>query len=219
MKIRHLAAAFSLSAIAPLLSEEMNDTDPSTPALPVPVAIVEQNEKKSFHEWDYLTGDWGGWRTRLANKGLELGAEYYTEVWGNTTGGLKRGAVYTGLMLFEAHLDFAKLVGWQGASFYTRWLWLSGRDASEDLAGNFLTISYIAGFNTFRNLELWFQQNLFDGKVSMRVGQLAADSEFVISDYGSLLINAAFGWPAFIYSNIPNGGPGYPVGLLPCGSR
>ena len=211
-KIPYLAIAFLLSAIAPLLSEQIRDTDPSTPALPVPVAIVEQNARKPFLEWDFLTGDWRGLRTRLKDKGVELGAETYAEVWGNTTGGLKRGAVYTGLTLFEAHLDFAKLVGWQGASFYTRWLWLSGRDASEDLAGNFLTISYIAGFDTIRNLELWFQQNLFGDKVSIRVGQLAADSEFVISDYGSLFINAAFGWPAFIYLNIPNAGPGYPMG-------
>ena len=211
-KISHLTAAFLLNAIGPLFAEEMNDADPSTPAVPVPVAAIKQTERKSFLEWHYFTGDWGGLRTRLADKGVELGAEYYAEVWGNTTGGLKRGAVYTGLMLLEAHLDFNKLVGWEGASFYTRWLWLSGRDASEDLAGNFLTISYIAGFNTFRNLELWFQQNLFDDKISIRVGQLAADSEFVISDYGSVLINAAFGWPAFIYMNIPNGGPGYPMG-------
>ena len=50
---------------------------------------------------------------------------------------------------------------------------------------NFLTISNIAGFNTFRNFELWFQQNLWEDKISLRLGQLAADSEFVISDYGS----------------------------------
>ena len=117
-------------------------------------------------------------------------------------------------------LDLEKLVGWKGARVRTRWLWLSGRDASKDLVGNFLTISNIAGFNTLRMGELWFQQDLFphgdDGLpgLSLRVGQMMADSEFVISDYGALFTNGTFGWPAFLYTNIPEGGPAYPMGTL-----
>jgi Carbohydrate-selective porin, OprB family len=41
-----------------------------------------------------------------------------------------------------------------------------------------------------------------------------ADREFVISDYGALFTNGTFGWPAFLYTNIPGGGPGYPMGTL-----
>jgi porin len=74
---------------------------------------------------------------------LEIFGDYTAEVWGNTTGGLKQGAVYTGLLDFGATVDLEKLVGWKGASVSTTWLWLSGRDASEDLVGNFLTISNI----------------------------------------------------------------------------
>ena len=48
----------------------------------------------------------------------------------------------------------------------------------------------------------------------IRVGQFTADSEFVISDYGALFTNGTFGWPAFLYTNIPEGGPGYPMGAL-----
>lgn len=165
-------------------------------------------------EWDGATGDWLGARTALADKGVEFFGGYTVEVWGNTTGGLKRGTVYTGLLDFGANVDLEALVGWQGASISTTWLWLSGRDASEDLAGNFLTVSNIAGFNTLRMLELWFQQNLFEDKLSIRIGQLTADSEFVISDYGSLFLNGTFGWPPFLYTNLPEGGPGYPMGTL-----
>jgi porin len=155
----------------------------------------------------------------LKDKGVEISGGYTAEVWGNTTGGLKQGAVYTGLLDFGATVNLDKLVGWKGASVSTTWLWLSGRDASEDLVGNFLTISNIAGFNTLRMLELWFQQDFFlqqEGPpgLSVRVGQFTADSEFVISDYGALFTNGTFGWPAFLYTNIPAGGPGYPMGAL-----
>lgn len=177
-------------------------------------ATTISDEATPWWEWDYATGDWGGLRTTLSDKGVDIFGSYDVEVWGNTTGGLKRGAVYTGLLTFGADLDLEKLVGWQGATVSTTWLWLSGRDASGDLVGNFLTVSNIAGFETFRNLELWFQQNLFDDKLSIRLGQLTADSEFIISDYASNFINGTFGWPAFAYTNLPEGGPGFPMGTL-----
>ena len=179
-----------------------------------------KNDAGSWWKGDYATGDWLGVRTTLEDKGVEISGGYTAEVWGNTTGGLKQGAVYTGLLDFGATVDLEKLVGWKGASVSTTWLWLSGRDASEDLVGNFLTISNIAGFNTLRMLELWFQQDFFQrgddvaSGLSIRLGQLTADREFIISDYGALFTNGSFGWPAFVYTNIPEGGPGYPMGTL-----
>ena len=164
---------------------------------------------------DGITGTWGGLRSKLTDRGFEFIGNYDAEVWGNTKGGLESGSVYTGLLDFSVKLNLEKALCWPGASLSTRWLLLSGKNASEDLVGNFLTISNIAGFNTLRNYELWFQQNLLDNKISIRLGQLAADTEFVISDYAAaLFLNGTFGWPAFMYMNLPGGGPGLPVGIL-----
>ncbi len=129
-----------------------------------------KNDAGSWWKGDYATGDWLGVRTTLEDKGVEISGGYTAEVWGNTTGGLKQGAVYTGLLDFGATVDLEKLVGWKGASVSTTWLWLSGRDASEDLVGNFLTISNIAGFNTLRMLELWFQQDFFQRQTTWPAG-------------------------------------------------
>ena len=163
---------------------------------------------------DGVSGTWAGTRTALQSHGVEISGSYAPEIWGNTTGGLKTGSVYTGLLTFGAAVDLEKAIGWQGACVSTTWLWLSGRNASEDLVGNFLTVSNIAGFNTLRMYNLWFQQNFLDNKISIRLGQLAADSEFVISDYSGLFINGTFGWPPFAYMNMPEGGPGFPMGTL-----
>ena len=123
-----------------------------------------ENDADPWWTGDHGTGNWLGVRTTLEDKGVEISGGYTAEVWGNTTGGIKQGAVYTGLLDFGATVDLEKLVGWKGASVSTTWLWLSGRDASEDLVGNFLTISNIAGFNTLRMLELWFQQEFISGR-------------------------------------------------------
>lgn len=156
-------------------------------------------------EQDGAMGDWFGVRTTLLDHGVEVFGGYTVDVWGNTSGGIKTGTVYTGLLDFGVNVDLEKSIGWSGASLNTTWLWLSGRDASEDLTGNFLTVSNIAGFNTLRMLTLWFQQNVWEDRISLRFGQLAADEEFLISDYSGLFLNGTFGWPAVTSLNLPEG--------------
>jgi porin len=164
------------------------------------------------HEFIRVGPDIGGVRTRIARKGITFNAQYIAEVWGNPTGGESNGTVYTGLMSLQGNVDLQKLLGWTGASFSTRWYWLSGHDISADYVGNIFTVSSIAGFPTFRMNELWFQQNFLSDRISVRVGQLGADSEFDISTYSVVFLNSTFGWSPFLFANIPNGGPSYPMG-------
>ena len=159
-----------------------------------------------------LTGDWGGLRTRLADEGITFNVQYAAEVWSNVTGGESTGTVYTGLLSLQGTVDLQKLVRWQGASVSTRWYWLSGQDISmTNLGNNIFTVSNIAGFNTFRMSELWFQQNFLNNWISIRIGQLAADTQFDTSTYNAVFLNGTFGWSPDLSTNIPNGGPAYPM--------
>jgi len=164
------------------------------------------------HEFIRVSPELGGFRTRAADKGLTLSTQYMAEVWGNATGGVSNGTVYTGLMSLQGNVDLQKLVGWPGATFSTQWYWLSGQDISAEHLGNIFTVSNIAGFNTFRLNELWFQQNFLNDRISIRVGQLGADSEFDLSTHSIVLLNGAFSWSPYLSTNIPNGGPAYPMG-------
>ncbi len=168
----------------------------------------------SYFESDYAFGNFGGFRTDLEDRGITFFGGYAVEVWGNPTGGVKRGAVYTGLLSFGVDLDLGELVGLDGLSFHSSWLWLSGRNASEDLTGNVLTISNIAGFSTLRAFQLYLEQSLFADRFAIRVGQLAADDEFIVSDTAGGFLNGSFGWPALASEALPNGGPAYPLATL-----
>jgi porin len=149
----------------------------------------------------------------LADDGITFNVQYAAEVWSNVTGGESTGTVYTGLMSLLGNVDLQKLVGWQGASVSTRWYWLSGQDISAtNLGNNIFTVSNIAGFPTFRMSELWFQQNFLSNRISIRLGQLAADSQFGVSTYETVFLNGTFAWSPDLYTNIPNGGPAYPMG-------
>src|SRR5260370_29083015 len=161
-----------------------------------------------------FTGDWSGLRTRLANEGITFNMQYAAEVWSNGTGGERTGTVYTGLMTLQGNVDLQKLVGWQGASVSTRCYWLSGQDISAtNLGNNIFTVSNIAGFPTFRMSELWFQQNFLNDRLSIRLGQLAADSQFGVSTYEAVFLNGTFAWSPYLYTNIQNGAPAYPIGV------
>jgi porin len=114
-------------------------------------------------------------------------------------------------MTFQENIDLQKLVGWRGASFSTRWYWLSGQDLSTEYVGNIFTVSNIAGFHTVRMNELWFQQKFPGDQISIRAGQMGADSEFYVSTHSVIFLNGALSWSPTLFTNVPNGGPVYPM--------
>lgn len=155
-------------------------------------------------------GDPGGARSAAAKKGVSLCLTYTGEVLGNVSGGIRRGAIYEDKWELDLDLDFEKLVGWSGASFHGSALQIGGKGLSGNEIGNLLTVSNIEAPPSTRLFELWFQQNFLGDKISIRAGQLSADSEFAISDYAGLFMNATFGFPAALALDLPNGGPAYP---------
>ena len=155
-------------------------------------------------------GDPAGVRKWLADRGVNFGFILTTEGLANVSGGIRRGAVFEGKLETFVHADLEKLAGFSGLSFYANsfQIFQSG-GVGRDLVGNFNTISNIEALSTSRLSELWLEQKLFDGKASIRAGQLAADSEFFISNYSTFFMNSD--WPAITALNLPSGGPAYPL--------
>jgi porin len=177
---------------------------------------------------DRLLGDPGGLRSRLENAGITLQATETSAVWGNLSGGLKRGAVYDGLTQVVVRFDSEKLGLWQGGTLVASALQIHGRGPSLNLVGNtFHTVATFEATRSTRLYDLYYEQSLFDDRLSIRVGQFRADDEFIISEYGpetdaglqlasgtSLFINSTFGFPGLAATNLPGGGPAYPMGAL-----
>ena len=155
-------------------------------------------------------GDPGGVRASLREKGITYGLSYIGEVFGTVRGGLKRGAVYEGKLELQVDIDFDKLAGLSGLAFHANAAQIHGRGPSRHLVGNIMTVSSIEALPATRLIELWLEQTLFDGTLAIRAGQLAGDSEFLVSDTASLFINGTFGWPATTSVNLPGGGISYP---------
>src|SRR5215210_5253378 len=74
-----------------------------------------------------------------------------------------------------------------------------------------MTASGIEALPSTRLYELWLEQKFFNDRIAVRAGQLAADTEFLVSQQATLFVNATFGWPAITAANLPSGGPAYPL--------
>jgi porin len=140
-------------------------------------------------------GDPLGLRGTLAENGVTYSLTYIGEVLGNVSGGERRGAVYGGRLDGQLDVDLGRAAGWSGATFHTSFFQIHGPGLSSRYLGNLLTVSSIEAVPATRLFELWLEQKLLEDKLSVRAGQLAADTEFVVSQYAALFVNSTFGWP------------------------
>jgi porin len=171
------------------------------------------DDAASFWNRDYLTGDWGGARTALQDHGIGISLNYVGESFGDVSGGLKRGASYEGRAELSVDGDLDKLMGWSGGkahfTLYNIHSGSSGNAASH--SGSIADPSNIDALSTTRLFTAWLQQSFWHDRFSLRVGQLAADDEFLTSDTAGGLVNGTFGWAGLLAANMTNGGPAYPL--------
>jgi porin len=160
---------------------------------------------------DTLTGDWGGARTALKNNGVDITINYIGETFAVLSGGVRRAESYEGRLEFSVDTDLQKLIGWTGAT--THFTIYNIEDSRNNVAANVGSIadpSNIGALSTTRLFTAWFEQNVND-IFSVRLGQLAADDEFLGSPTAGGLINGTFGWAGVLAANMISGGPAYPL--------
>jgi porin len=161
-----------------------------------------------------LLGDAGGVRSGLWNFGISIGIQDINEVWGNVSGGVKRGAAYDGVTLLSVGLDTQRAFGWEGGTFNVSAWNIRGRNIATDNLLNLQTPSGILADDTTRFWEIWFQQSFLDGRFDVRLGQQSLDQEFMTSQSAALFLNTAMGWPVLPSADLYAGGPAYPLSSL-----
>jgi len=129
----------------------------------------------------------------LSDKGVTLQFSYIGESLANVSGGYRQGAVYKGAVNIGISFDLDKLTGWKGGTFFASSMFTHGGSLTNEYVHNFNDVSSIDTYDSLRLYELWFQQKFAGDKASLRIGLLAADSEFFVSDYSGVFINSAFG--------------------------
>ncbi|MGY3428509.1 porin [Bradyrhizobium sp. F1.13.4] len=150
----------------------------------------------------------------LQKYGIKFAATYIGEVLGNASGGLKQGSVYEGRLNLAVDVDLRKLVGLDTLTFHANMFQIHGDGLSRSNLQNFFTVSGIEALPSTRLYEVYFEKQWGAKKVSLKFGQLAADSEFFNTKYTDVFTNASLGWPAITSFDLPSGGPSPPLAAM-----
>ncbi|XYD12159.1 carbohydrate porin (plasmid) [Methylobacterium sp. NMS12] len=186
--------------------------DPQTSvAQPVFSAGRAAEVTTSFQPLLGAAGDPGGYRAFLESRGITFGLITVAETYRNLRGGLRRGSTGLTLLDLDVDVDLDTVAGWKGATAHATVYQIQGSGASRTRVGNLMTVSEIEALPASRLSELWLEQSLFDDRLFLRVGQLSADTEYMVSQTSILFTNGTFGWPEIFAANMVDGGPAYPL--------
>jgi len=143
---------------------------------------------------DTVSGDWGGTRTSLAQKGIAADITYKFDVVSNVSGGKKEGARALDNLDIIFNFDGEKLTHVKGLSAKIHLLNNFGGHPDADLVGSAQGINNIeVPRSTAKLYQAYIQQNLFDDKLSLLAGLYDLNSEFYVTDSSSLFIHSTFG--------------------------
>src|SRR6478736_2978180 len=150
----------------------------------------------------------------LQKFGVKFAATYIGEAFDNASGGLKQGAIYEGRLNLAVDVDLQKLVGIDKLTFHANMFQIHGDGLSRSNLQNFFVVSGIEALPSTRLYEAYFEKRWGAKRISLKVGQLAADSEFFNTKYTDVFTNASMGWPAITSLNLPSGGPSPPLAAM-----
>ena len=149
-------------------------------------------------------------RKSLADVGIGLGGSYVGEAFTNT-GGINQGRKYDGVLTLNLNADLKKMGLWKGLCLSASAFQIHGQSITADNIGSVMPVSNLEATPATRLFELWVEQHMFDNVLAVKVGQLAADQEFILSNSYSYFLNGTFGWPEIAATDLPSGGPAYPL--------
>lgn len=166
----------------------------------------EQPESPESPESFGLTGDWGGARKQLEEKGITLGGGFIFDVNHIASGGLRRDTFGHSYLDITAAFDLAVLIGIPDATLSLDAYAIGGENPS-DAVGDLSAFDGLANDESVRQVaELWYEQWLFDKRLRVKLGKADANGDFAYSDQGLEFLSSFTAWDPTLFLTLP----GYP---------
>jgi len=164
---------------------------------------------------DYMLGDWGGLRSRLAQNGVEFEFFYVGSMPTNLAGGIRAGSAYQHGFLAALDLDTEKLGWWEGGLFHLSGVSLEGRPFANTYVGDLNKTNLVDFPADTRLWEMYYRQSLFNDKLVIKAGLMSVDRDFIMPElYNSLqsinFLNQTFFFPTMAFNLYDI--PGFPTG-------
>lgn len=146
----------------------------------------------AFSDDANLLGDWGGVRSTLSDKGIEVESIVTFDALSNVSGGIKRDEAYLGNYDLTVTVDTEKAGLWSGGTVFVYGLGNWG-DTPSAIVGDTQASDNIEAPETFKLYEAWVNQAFNDGKIEVLFGLHDYNSEFSALEYAGSLLNSSFG--------------------------
>jgi porin len=158
-------------------------------------------EVPPFWEWDRLTGDWGGLRTELSDKGVTVGSWWIIDWSQNWHGGLNtEGSAFRHLFGVDLTFDTEAMFGWKGGTLFGQFYNQNGEDGTATDVGDFQAFSNIDADGRSQVAELWYEQWLIEDRLRIKIGKVDANTEFDYVDFGTEFIHSTPGFSPTIHA-------------------
>lgn len=184
-------------------------------------ALVVSNcafaDSEKLPDWNAqtLSGDWGGIRSNLYNKGVSVEFTHKSDIMANASGGIKRGATWMGHTEARIKMNLEKIWGWDTTTAYIHYHSQLGSKFNRDYVGSFVGVDNIeAGTNTAQFSHVWLQKSFFGDSLSVLTGLYSMDSEFYVTDTSGVFIQPPYGMANDMAQSGQNGPPIFPIGGL-----
>jgi porin len=179
--------------------------------------VYAQNvAEPNFTDRPYMFGDWGGVRTKLANKGITFSFVSVNDFLADTKGDEANWSRVRGTM----DIDFGQMELVPGLKFHITALWQGGGDMGGYI-GSIANPTSLYSADTTRLDSWWFEQALLNDKLFVRLGQFAGLDFYGVQPDGASYIIEPLGYaignlfPADYESFDPAGTPAAEVRVVP----
>ncbi|MGC1308559.1 MAG: carbohydrate porin [Phormidesmis sp.] len=199
-----------LRAVKKPLSDRMLDTSFSTP-------FRQRPQTSTFWNRDFLSGDWGGERDRLYDRGIDLYALQIVDAYVQPTGGLNQSSTVNSLSLIGTDLYTDRLGWWPGGQVHITAAFIEAESLSQDSIGALNSIYFNdAPTNGARLFEVWYGQKFSQNRAEIRLGTQYPFVRIASNQPSSMFTNTAFDYPHFL-GTTPDFGMSIPYAAAPLG--
>lgn len=152
----------------------------------------EESPQTTEQKQTGLTGEWGGKRAKLEEKGLLFEGTYTGDFMSNLSGGIEQKSAYVGDVDLELTVDAEKFLGWKGTTFYFYGFGNNGGAPSTDNVGDWQGVSFYEGpLYTWTFNDAWIEKKLFNDRVSVLAGLYDLSDEFDVIDSARIFLNSS----------------------------
>ncbi len=134
----------------------------------------------------WMTGDWGGERTKLIEQGIDIKADYVGEMGYNAHGGFNddKTGRYSDQFGLGVALDLQKLWGWDNTQAKIQLTNRNGQNISNDRIGDPRAGTLSSSMEVYgrghmvRLTQFWIQHQMFDNKLDVKLGYFGEGEDF-----------------------------------------